>query len=602
MDENNTLNRIIFFFRQNIEIIQDYYAYNNIKELWDTIIQISFIKINEHASILDWKRYLSHGDLVKAGLTKPVDACWHYLTYGRKERRKVFKFNSNEPYIYNFDWKMYLNLNRDIFTLTEIETFTHWLEKGQFENRQTTEKRSEEGKIKYKLNESLMICDNEKNNNIWKHLILSIIQENNINIEDILYDNIFHLLKIPVPNLRSKLNNYDKHKKLYYKLLLQPNMSLTMYLKQKEIFNLNTKNKSVNYSFENIDDTIKQTNTTIFIYMIQRIYVIFLNENYVTSINDYDDIKLESEYNYAMSINYPLSVENFDKTNWENLNYLFGTLFPRTRKKYQLNICHIDPLLSTNIDNTIENLNCNYIYVEKPLEFNFNLGYLRNLYKYLSLSYNIMFSDIDIPITNNILNNMVNKLNNENYHVVKPYTNNIIYTNPKQKADWLNNYEFHDDNNFNKFISTLVNTTNKQLFTTSGGIVAFKKKIIDKIGGFSEINGFGFEDRFMDVHLLNTPNLRIFKFNNKLFHLYHNMNHKKKELPIHSVLKLEYNRKFYNCYWQNGMKDDIHECCYHTTKYLHRIEQFHRKNNGKLCLFKDNHFSNKYLTLKEIPF
>ena len=330
-------------------------------------------------------------------------------------------------------------------------------------------------------------------------------------------------------------------------------------------------------------------------------YKLCINNEFIIEISDYDNIQLISNNHsyYNLSINYALSVQNFNATNWENFNYLLTT-FPNMNKKYQLNICHIDPFNTNNIDHIIEKTNCNYIYVEKPDIYKFNLGYLRNLYKYLSFSNNIMFSDIDIPIPNEILNDMVVKLNKENYDVVKPYTNNIVYTNIEQKRDWLNNYTFNY-NNFKKFTSTLVNTTQKLLFTISGGIVVIKKDLLEQIGGFNEIQGYAYEDRFMDVHLLNIPNLKIFKFENKLFHLYHYANRKDETTNLQQ-LKKEYNKKYYSCLFKKDATKDLHEFCNHETKYLSLIEKFHQQTNGDLQLFKKSVHMLNYLTLKRLPF
>ena len=341
---------------------------------------------------------------------------------------------------------------------------------------------------------------------------------------------------------------------------------------------------------------------TIFVYQNIGGFILFLNDSFIHEISDYDTIKLNSKMDYYdLSINYPLSVQNFDVTNWENFNYLLST-FPIMNKKYQLNICHIDPLNVKNIDNIIEKTNCNYIYVEKPKKFHFNLGYVRNLYKYLSLSNNIMLSDIDIPIPNEILNDMVIKLNKENYQVVKPYTNNIIYTDTEQKENWIKNYTFNY-NNYKKFTSTLVNTTDKRVFTISGGIIVMKKNLLDKIGGFNEINGYAYEDRFMDVHLLNIPNLKIFMFNNTLFHLYHPpSNPRLLEGEKIITLKLRYNKKYYSCFWNKNAKKDLHQFCNHETKYLSLIERFHQQTNGDLQLFKKGIHMLNHITLKKMPF
>ena len=596
MSGNNIIVRVTNFFIDHINEIKSYYANNNINELWETVIKKSFI--NNEASVLDWKRYLSQPDLVKARLITVQDACWHYLTYGRKENRKTFKLNSDEPYFYDFDWKKYLDINRDVSTLNEIETFTHWLQYG-YSNKRTTDEND-----RYKLNESIKISENENTNNNWKFLIISIIKKSNVTIDDLLCYNISHLLNNGI--LRSDFTkNKTKENKLYYKLKLISDVSLTFYSNTKNIIQVNSTKNNVNYIIEKNVYNVELLEPTIFLYKNVNGFMLFLDDVYIYHINNYDYIQLISNNNYDLSINYPLSIENFDFTNWENVNYLLST-FPKMKKKYQLNICHTDPINVNNIDHIIEKTNCNYIYVEKPEVFCFNRGYTRNLYKYLSLSDNIMFSDIDIPIPNEILNDMVFKLNIEKYQVVKPYTNNIVYTNQEQKADWLKNYTFNY-NHFKKFTSTLVNTSNKKLFTISGGIVVIKRNLLEQIGGFVEIEGYGYEDRFMDVHLLNIPHLKIFKFNNTLFHLLHNVNRNKLEESQYIIkMKENFCNRYYKCYWHREASKDLHEFCNHETKYLSLIEKFHQKTNADLLLYKkvnqSQDYSQDYITLKKLPF
>ena len=592
--ENDVVDRALTFFFNNIQEIRRFYSIDNINELWYKIIKNSFTNSISEASVLDWKKYLSQRDLVDAGLKNAHDASWHYLTYGQKEHRRTFQLNSNKPYVYDFDWKTYLNLNPDISTVNEIETFAHWLEEGYFYKRKTTF-----GNLKYKLNESIKISHNEKINNRWKYFIISIMQELNIDINDLVCDNISRLLKNGI--LRSDfIKNKTKENKLYYKLKLIPDVSLTFYNRNEALIQLNSTKNSVNYTIKKNVKTVNVIEPTIFVYQNIGGFILFLNDSLIHEISEYDTIKLNSNMNYYdLSINYPLSVQRFGNPHWENFNYLLST-FPIMNKKYQLNICHIDPFNVKNIDHIVEKTNCNYIYVEKPNIFHFNLGYVRNLYKYLSLSDNIMFSDIDIPIPNEILNEMVIKLNKENYQVVKPYINNIIYTNIEQKADWIKNYTFNY-NNYKKFTSTLVNTSKKNLFTLSGGVIVMKKNLLEKIGGYNEINGYGYEDRFMDVHLLNTPNLKIFKFDNKFFHLHHDNKSRQLESKKIEEMKKYYNEKCYACLFKNGAKD-LHEFCNHITKYLPLIERFHQKTNGDLKLFKKGVHMQNHITLKKMPF
>ena len=418
-----------------------------------------------------------------------------------------------------------------------------------------------------------------------------------INYNYLLYRNIKKTIMNNLPHFQK-----NKNFKLFYKLFIPKKNGVKVFMKQKTVFSCYNQDKIL------INDVSYNINNCVFRVLYNqdtKKYHLYINLELISIIDDYDDIQIEYNNSYDLSINYPLSIEKFDDTHWENLNYLFST-FPVMNKKYQLNICHIDDIQNNSkklheLDHTIEKQNCNYIYVDKPNIFSFNLGYTRNLYKFLSLSDNIMFSDIDIPIINEILNDMVVKLNKEKYQVVKPYKNQMFYTNIKQKTDWLKNYTFNY-NNYNKFISTLTNITDKKLFTLSGGIFAIKKYLLEQIGGFNELNAYGYEDRFMDIHLLNIPNLKIFKFDNKLFHLYHNAMGKYEESKNIQLLKNTYNKKYYNCFYNKFATKELHQYCKHDTQYLSKLENFHKQTNGYLHLFKQESNLLNYITLKKMPF
>ena len=96
-------------------------------------------------TVFDWKRYIKdHPDLQWAfGKGGPVcvnDATCHYLSHGLREGRKTFILGTNEPYVYDFDWKIYDKLNPDVFTqrhrtnVGEWHCFRHWCEYGYREN------------------------------------------------------------------------------------------------------------------------------------------------------------------------------------------------------------------------------------------------------------------------------------------------------------------------------------------------------------------------------------------------------------------------------------------------------------------------------------
>lgn len=103
--------------------------------------------VEKKVTVFDWRRYIQdHPDLQRAfGKGGPVhlnDATCHYLSHGKREKRKVFILGTNEPYVYDFDWKMYDKLNPDVFiqrhrNVGEWHCFRHWCEYGYKEGRET---------------------------------------------------------------------------------------------------------------------------------------------------------------------------------------------------------------------------------------------------------------------------------------------------------------------------------------------------------------------------------------------------------------------------------------------------------------------------------
>lgn len=398
-----------------------------------------------------------------------------------------------------------------------------------------------------------------------------------------------------VKDYKQRKTNIKSNRKLYYKLTLYHGCMVQLLRNGLEqcIIEYNDSIVSINHIIRNVDFCI------FTIWKHDNNYELCINHEFVLKINDYDDIQLTTNNNsyYNLSINYPLSLCDFSKENFVNWQYLLTT-FQHIHPIYQINIQHIDPLIQPleiieNLDQDILEYPCNYIFVKTHHKTLFNLGYCRNLYKYVSWSNNILFSDIDIIVPNVVFQEIYLKTC-EGYDVVKPYNNQLIYTTPQEKNDWINNYSFNDED-YQQFVTELVQK--QSFFSLSGGIVLIKKHILEKIGGYNELNGYGYEDRMMDVHLLNIPNIKRFKLNYKLFHLYHKQNkHKKRQICI------EYNKTYYNCILY-GKDYDLHDQCCHKTKWLSKIEKFHRIHNGNLKLFEN--ISNYHMlcpTLKYLSF
>ena len=384
-------------------------------------------------------------------------------------------------------------------------------------------------------------------------------------------------------------------KKLYYKLTLYDGCMIQLLRNGLEQCMIKYSNSVVS-----INHIIRNANSCIFtIWKHENDYELCINHEFVLKINNYDDIKLTSSNRsyYNLSINYPLSLCNFSEENYTNWKYLLTT-FQDVHSTYQINIQHVDPLIQDleiieHLDQDILEYPCNYIFVKSHPKTLFNLGYCRNLYKYVSWSDNILFSDIDIIVPNIVFQEIYLKTR-QGYDVVKPYNNQLIYTTIEEKNDWINNYSFNDES-YERFVENLVQK--QSFFSLSGGIVLIKKHILETVGGYNELNGYGYEDRMMDVHLLNLPNIKIFKLNYKLFHLYHRSNKRNKK-----QICIEYNKTYYNCLLY-GKDYDLHDQCCHNTDMLSKIEEFHRIHNGNLKLFENiNKYHMLCPTLKHLSF
>ena len=232
----------------------------------------------------------------------------------------------------------------------------------------------------------------------------------------------------------------------------------------------------------------------------------------------------------------------------------------------------------------LSNDKLNYIYVENP--YFFNLGYTRNLYKYLNLSENIMFIDCDIPIEKKQIDIMVNQL--KEFDIVKPYDKQLIYLTRDEKYNYIKK----------PFTSNKMPDT---LFTITGGITIFKKNVLEECGGYEELNCYAYEDRFLDVIVLH-KGYKIKKNEFNLIHLWHpklfNVG-EETNWNIRNKKCINFNKKYYNCLWGRA-KDFLHDCCNHKTEYIDELIEHKKNNNFNLNLFKNNKFIDSIIMKEEL--
>ena len=151
-------------------------------------------------SVFDWKRYIKdHPDLQRTfGKGGPVhvnDATCHYLSHGIKESRKKYILGTNEPYVYDFDWKMYDKLNPDVFTqrhrnVGEWHCFRHWCEYGYKEGRKTII-------VKLVMKNDASISSDENVNKRWRNDLNNILQLQRFNSIEELVKHVSNLVNIP---------------------------------------------------------------------------------------------------------------------------------------------------------------------------------------------------------------------------------------------------------------------------------------------------------------------------------------------------------------------------------------------------------------------
>jgi len=348
----------------------------------------------------------------------------------------------------------------------------------------------------------------------------------------------------------------NSEKKLIYKLIIKQDISIKI-IKKKKSYNFTCINKNFKYKGKYYGN-----NNIFFIFLNlkKKIYEIYLDKHFVCNINSYDDILLYGKKE-NLSINYPLCMDNTNIETNINFMYLLDNLYDDIA---QINILNITKSLNDNkIDNEIINKNVNYLCIYNYYD-KFNLGFTRNLYKYLNLSTYIMMADIDILINKDDIIKMIKQL--DDYDIICPYKNRLYYSSINEKYDF--------------FISNIMNFNilKNNPKTISGGIVLFKNSIFEELGGYDEINNYGYEDRNLDVSIIY--NKYKIKYNNyKVVHLYH----PSYKNEICQELR-KYTRFFYNCFYQKNLTkhDSIHLLCKHNHKYINILTRQKYNLNAKI--------------------
>ena len=269
-----------------------------------------------------------------------------------------------------------------------------------------------------------------------------------------------------------KYNNKTLENKLIYKINKYENEKIIINENdEKEMFIIESKEKGI-----------------CKIYKEKNNYIVYFNNKELKKLTLINNINYINNKFYDLSIIIPVSLVNLSTETLINFDYTLNNFLKViNNSNYKINICisHTENEYNLILDYIIENNDINYIFIKNP--YHFNLGYNRNLYKYISNSHKIMFVDIDIPLSKEIIDTMIKKSND--YNIIKPYYKILINLNEKEKYNYIYN-------------NVIPNKEPNKLYSITGGITLFDIKILDNLGGYEEFNGYGHEDRCMDVLVL----------------------------------------------------------------------------------------------------
>jgi len=305
------------------------------------------------------------------------------------------------------------------------------------------------------------------------------------------------------------------------------------------------------------------------IYVTVNKHLCILNDTLIQEFSELYTLNYCNHSYYALSTVLSVSLENTCHHTKQNFDYVrnkYLDMMKTSLPNMQLCVCHTEKTNEPVIDNIIESSDINYIFVKNP--FHFNIGYCRNLWRYVCNSDKIMYADIDISLDLEHIMSMLEK--SKQYDIIKPYHRRLLFTTLEEKTAYLET-------------KTMPERNTPFLGTITGGIVLFDKKVLMETGGYEEFNCYGLEDRCFDVVVLNKK-YTIFKIANKLLHLYHD---KRKKTLYHNYHKMSlYMKKYYNClFYKKEYKYHLHEHCKHKKDMSENIA-FNRKYNGDLTLFK----------------
>jgi len=160
----------------------------------------------------------------------------------------------------------------------------------------------------------------------------------------------------------------------------------------------------------------------------------------------------------------------------------------------------------------------------------------------------LIMGDCDLPLHKTICDS-IKKVQNKEYHFISPYT----YIQKLSQSQTESIYNKKDVLNIDKYQKKYkINP-----YSFSGGILIADRSIFEKMGLWFEINGYGGEDRILDVITENYYKTKKIREDVVYVHLWH-------PIAPHRAIdeRLTFVEKYFGCKWTPNSKT-IHEHCRH---------------------------------------
>ena len=227
--------------------------------------------------------------------------------------------------------------------------------------------------------------------------------------------------------------------------------------------------------------------------------------------------------------------------------------------KFNIYITETNVEKSSIIINLINNykskLNLNYnLIINKTQEFDRAHTFNCTIKHFIDNEEILIMGDCDIPLYKNIFQS-IKKIRDKKYYFISPY--NFI-----EKLS-MNQTNFIYKNNIclNEIASNFQKKPDKNPYSFSGGILVVNRLLFEKMGLWFEINGYGGEDRILDVILEHTFKEKTLRETSNYIHLWHPESPSIKNI----AQRLNFVNRFFGCKWTPNSKS-MHQFCSHKSR------------------------------------